>query len=62
MDGYSKWRYVEVQPSSVAKYSLVGVPYLRKPYDFNTNTGDHLSDMQGYFTRITRARKNYLPN
>jgi hypothetical protein len=62
MDGYSKWRYVEVQPSSVAKYSLVGVPYLRKPYDFNTNVGDHVSETQGYFTRMVRARKNYLPN
>ena len=62
LDGYSKWRYTEVQPASVSKYSLVGVPYLRKPFDFNTNTGDQLSGLQSYFTRSSRARKNYLSN
>ena len=62
MDGYSKWLYTEVQPSSVSKYSTLGVPYLRKPFDFDVNTGDNVFELQMYFTRATRSRKNYLPN
>lgn len=62
MDGYSKWVHVDVQPASVSRYSTIGVPYLRKPYDFNANSGDAFSDMQTYFTRSSRNRKNYLPN
>ena len=62
IDWFSKWRYVEVQPSSVSRYSTLGVPYLRKPFDFNSATGDKFQDTELYFTRIARSRRNYLTN
>jgi hypothetical protein len=52
----------EVQPSSVAKYSTLGVPYSRKHFDFGSGQGDTLQEAETYFTRIARLRKNYLPN
>lgn len=61
MDGYSKWACVDVQPASVSRYSTIGVPYLRKAYDFNTSGSEEFSDVQTYFTRASRNRKNYLP-
>ena len=62
MDGYSKWDYIEVQPASVSKYSTLGVPYVRKPYDFSTNVGDSISETLSYFIRLSKLRRNYLPN
>lgn len=62
LDGYAKWANIDVQPASVSRYSTLGVPYLRKPYDFNTAASDSFSDVQNYFTRASRNRKNYLPN
>lgn len=62
IDWFSKWKYIEVQPSSVSKYSTMGVPYLRKPFDFNSNTGDAFQDTELYFTRVAQSRRNYLPN
>lgn len=62
MDGYSKWVNIDVQPASVSRYSTIGVPYLRKAYDFNAGSGDSFSEVQTYFTRSSRNRKNYLPN
>ena len=62
IDWFSKWKYVEVQPSSVSRYSTLGVPYFRKPFDFNSSTGDKYQDTELYFTRIARSRRNYLTN
>jgi len=62
IDWFSKWKYVEVQPSSVSKYSTLGVPYLRKPFDFNSSVGDKFQDTELYFTRLARSRRNYLSN
>ena len=62
IDWFSKWKYIEVQPSSVSRYSTLGVPYLRKPFDFNSTTGDKYQDTELYFTRIARSRRNYLTN
>ena len=62
IDWFSKWKYVEVQPSSVSRYSTLGVPYLRKPFDFNSTTGDKFQDTELYFTRLARSRRNYLTN
>jgi len=53
---------MEVQPSSVSRYSTLGVPYLRKPFDFNSTTGDKFQDTELYFTRVARSRRNYLTN
>ena len=62
IDWFSKWKHIEVQPSSVSKYSTLGVPYLRKPFDFNSTTGDKFQDTELYFTRVARSRRNYLTN
>ena len=62
IDWFAKWKYMEVQPSSVARYSALGAPYLRKPFDFNANTGDKFQDTESYFTRVSRSRRNYLTN
>jgi len=61
-DWYSKWAVYEVQPSSVSRYSTIGVPYTKKNFDFNVEQNDSINDLETYFTRISRARKNYLPN
>ena len=62
IDWFSKWKYVEVQPSSVSRYSTLGVPYFRKPFDFNSTTGDKFQETELYFTRIARSRRNFLTN
>ena len=62
LDWFSQWSYIEVQPSSVSRFSTLGVPYLRKPFDFNPNSGDRLQDTERYLTRISRSRRNFLPN
>lgn len=61
LDWFSKWAYIEVQPSSISRYSTIGVPYLRKSFDFNSSTGDKFQDVELYFTRVSRSRRNYLP-
>jgi len=61
-DWYAKWGFVETQASSVSRYSTLGVPYSKKPFEFNTDTSDQICEAETYFTRISRSRKNYLPN
>jgi len=61
-DWHSRWTSLEVQPSSVARYSLIGVPYTTKPFEYTTQTGDEISDSENYIIRLGRARKNYLSN
>lgn len=61
-DWWARWGMYEVQPSSVARYSTLGVPYSRKHFDFGSGQGDNLQDFETYFVRIARLRKNYLPN
>jgi hypothetical protein len=61
-DWFSKWGLVEVQPSSVSRYSTLGVPYLKKPFDYNVENGESLNEVETYLTRISRTRKNYLTN
>jgi len=62
VDWFSKWKHVEVQPSSVSKYSTIGVPYFRKPFDFNSTTGDKFQETELYLTRVSRSRRNFLTN
>jgi len=52
----------EVQPSSVSKYSTLGVPYSKQHFDYTPDLGSELSDVENYFTRISTSRKNYLAN
>jgi len=61
-DWFSKWSVYEVQPSSVSRYSTIGVPYTKKNFDFNIENNETLSDSETYLTRIAKSRKNYLPN
>lgn len=60
-DWFTKWSSYEVQPSSVSRYSTIGVPYSKKHFDFNSENGDTIKDAETYFTRIAVSRKNYLP-
>jgi len=61
-DWWAQWGMYEVQPSSVAKYSTLGVPYSRKHFDFGAGQGDIIQDVETYFIRVARSRKNYLPH
>ena len=61
-DWYAKWGMVEVQASSVSRYSTLGVPYIKKPFEYNVENGEPILETETYFSRISRARKNYLPN
>lgn len=61
-DWQARWSSIEVQPSSIAKYSLAGLPYTSKKFEYNTTIGDELSDSENYLTKISRIRKNYMPN
>lgn len=61
-DWFAQWGMMEVQPSSLSKYSTLGVPYIRKNYDFNLDSGDKIQAADSYLTRMSRARKNYIPN
>ena len=60
-DWFAKWAMFEVQPSSISRYSTLGVPYSKKHFDFNVDSGEEIQDTETYFTRIAKARKNYLP-
>ena len=61
-DWHSRWSSIEVQPSSIAKYSLAGLPYFSKTFEYSTSLGDELNDSENYLTKISRARKNSMPN
>lgn len=61
-DWQSRWSSIEIQPSSVARYSLSGVPYFNKSSEYSTQFGDELNDSENYFNRLLRARKNYITN
>lgn len=61
-DWQSRWSSIEIQPSSVARYSLLGVPYTNKSFEYNTPVGDEINDSENYLIRLARARKNYMSN
>lgn len=46
----------------MARYSLSGVPYFNKSYEYDTQKGDELNESENYVNRLSRARKNYMPN
>jgi heme/copper-type cytochrome/quinol oxidase subunit 2 len=60
-DWYTKWSVIEVQGTSQAKYSTMGVPYSKKHFDYNSDSNLIMADVEGYFTRISKNRRNYLP-
>lgn len=61
-DWFAKWGVYEVQPSSASRYSISGVPFFNKNFDFNSESNNLFVDSENYFIRIARARKNYLPS
>jgi heme/copper-type cytochrome/quinol oxidase subunit 2 len=61
-DWHTRWSSIEVQPSSIAKYSLAGLPYFSKVFEYSTSAGEELNDSENYLTKLSRARKNYMPN
>jgi hypothetical protein len=61
-DWQAKWSTIEIQPSSAARYSLLGLPYFSKPFEYTTHKNDVISDSENYLTRLSKARKNYLPS
>jgi hypothetical protein len=61
-DWQSRWSSLEIQPSSVSRYSLLGVPYSNKSFEYTTGLGDEVNDSSDYMTKLSKARKNYLSN
>jgi heme/copper-type cytochrome/quinol oxidase subunit 2 len=59
-DWQAKWTSLEVQPSSAARYSLLGTPYLNKSYEYVTSLGNELLDSENYAVKLGYARKNYM--
>jgi hypothetical protein len=60
-DAYIKYAQREVGGSSTSKYTIVGVPFYKKKYDFNVKQGRQMADSELYFSRIATSRKNYIP-
>lgn len=61
-DWQARWSTIEIQPSSAARYSLTGVPYFNKSFEYTTQKNDVLNESENYLNRLTKARKNYLPS
>ena len=61
-DWFAKWGYYEVQPSSASRYAIHGMPYFSKNFEFTTNNNELLNESENYFIRISKSRRNYLPN
>lgn len=61
-DWFAKWGMYEVQPSSSSRYAIYGMPYFSKNFEFNSNSSDNINESETYLLRLSRARRNYLPN
>lgn len=61
-DWFSKWGFYEVQPSSSSRYAIHGMPYFSKNFEFNAGASEMLNESETYLIRLSRARRNYLPN
>ena len=61
-DWYAKWSSLEVQPSSASRYSLLGVPYSNKSFEYNAIKSVQISDSENYLVRLAKARRNYVSN
>ena len=67
-DWGSRWERIEVQPSSIARYSLLGVPYSKNKFMYNLKNSPKLNKLnnslmlesENYFSRLGRSRKNYI--
>lgn len=61
-DWQSKWSSMEISASSVSRYSLLGLPYSNKSFEYFTGLGDDLSESETYLSKLGKARKNYGSN
>lgn len=61
-DWHARWSSIEVQPSSIARYSLAGLPYFSKKFEYSSLASEELNESENYLTKVTKARKNYMPN
>ena len=61
-DWQAQWSSLEVQPSSISRYSLLGAPYANKSFEYSSAFSEELSDSEDYLTKLAKARKNYLSN
>ena len=61
IDWYAKWGMIDVQPSSSSRYSILGVPYFNKGFNFIALNNSEFNDTENYFSRLSQARKNYIP-
>jgi hypothetical protein len=61
-DWASKWSSLEIAASSVSRYSLLGLPYPTKSFEYSTSIGDEISESETYLIKLAKARKNYLSN
>lgn len=61
-DWFAKWGFCEVQPSSSSRYAIYGMPYFSKNFEFNSSNNDSLNETENYFLRLSKSRRNYLPN
>jgi hypothetical protein len=61
-DWQAKWSSIEISASSPSRYSLLGLPFSNKNFEYSTNIGDELSESETYLTKLAKARKNYLSN
>lgn len=59
-DWYAKWGELAVQPSSSAKYTIHGMPYFNKIFEYTNSNNDLINETENYLNRIIKARKNYL--
>jgi hypothetical protein len=53
---------MEISASSVSRYSLLGLPYSNKSFEYFTVLGDDLNDSDTYLIKLSKARKNYGSN
>jgi len=61
-DWFAKWGYYLIQPSSSSRYAIYGMPYFSKPFDFTTLNNKVFNENETYFLRLSRSRRNYIPN
>lgn len=61
-DWFTKWGFYEVQPSSSARYAIHGMPHFNRFFNFTSNQNETLNETESYLLRLSKARKNYLPN
>lgn len=61
-DWFAKWGFFEVQPSSSSRYAIYGMPYFNKTFEYSSLNNENLNETETYFLRLSRSRKNFLPN